>query len=92
MALYPNHKPHGVKSSWEHCSLGQASTSLILKKYGIPEEWGDPVDAVGWFDAYTGSARVIVADYANRKRATLRIGGGRYALTFSRLAAPEPSP
>lgn len=78
--LYPNYRPRGVRKEWDHCSVGPEGAALWLSKYGVPTSWGVPVDVVGWFDMDTGAVRLLVADYANHKRATLRVGSRSFSV------------
>lgn len=85
MGLYPDYKPLGIRKEWEHTSMEETGAGRVMRKYGAPEDWGDPIDSVGWFeDNHENRLRVLVADYANGRRATLRIRkrGGTYQMEF----------
>lgn len=78
--LYPDYKPRGIRKDWDHCSMGTASSGDVLRKYFVPEEWGDPAEAVAWFAG--DDLRVLVAEYPNGKRAVLRSSARGFNVTF----------
>lgn len=78
-ALYPDYKPRGIRREWEHCSMEKITTGETLVRYGAPKDWGNPTDAVAWFAG--DYLRVLVADYDNGKRVTLRLKRGEFTLT-----------
>lgn len=72
MSLYPNHKPVGIKRDWDQTSITRQDAGIVMRRHGVHAEYGDPVDAVAWFEDQSGLLRCLVADYANGRRATLR--------------------
>lgn len=81
--LYRTHKPRGARKEWECTSLIDEQVETILQRYCVPVDWGRPVDSAGWFDV-NGKARILVADYTNGKRVTLRQNRGSWRLDFGR--------
>lgn len=86
--LYPNYRPIGVKREWDHTSMTCDSAGDVLRRYSVPDDFGDPSEAVAWF-AENGGLRVLVADYPNGRRAELRINSRGSRLS---LVTPEPHP
>lgn len=73
MSLYPNYKPIGIKRDWDHTSMELVGSGEVLRRHGVMADYGNPIDAVAWFDSDgDGALKVLVADYANGRRATLR--------------------
>lgn len=82
MSLYPGYRPRGVRSSWDHCSMGTGSTGSLVRSFETFSDWPDPVDAVAWFDGPDGvRLRVLVADFPNGKRVTLRQSARQWSLS-----------
>lgn len=71
MALYPNYRPAGIRKSWDHCSMDVEGSAKVLQSRGCPKGWGNPAEAVAWFDDL-GALRVLVADFSNGRRVELR--------------------
>lgn len=67
----PPRLPKGLDCTSMVCS-GKGQAGDVLRRYGIPETWGDPTEAVGWFDD-DGNLVAIVVDYQNGRRAEHRI-------------------
>lgn len=59
----------------------------VMRRHGVQESFGEPIDAVAWFDAASGALRVLVADYANGQRAMLRKRTNGSTLS---VVTPEP--
>lgn len=72
MSLYPNHKIRGARSDWEITSMDRRSTGRALRNRGVPEDWGDPIEAVAWFAFDGAEAKAVVADYSNGRRVEFR--------------------
>lgn len=91
MSLYrEGYRPPRLPKRFEAISLsasGEGQAGAILRRYGVPEAYGDPTEAVGYFDGDEDQIlRAIVADYANGRRAELRINRGAYRMS---LYTPE---
>jgi len=90
VSLYPDYRPAGIRKEWEHSSMEETGAGRVMRKYGVPDAWGEPLDAVGWFaDDHTNALRVLVADYSNGRRGTLRVKAREWTLTFH---TPGPLP
>lgn len=85
MSLYTTHRPRGIKSEWECTSLIDEQVETIMQRHYVPADWGRPTDSVGWFTE-AGKLRVLVADYANGRRVTLRQNKGSWKLDFGKPA------
>lgn len=72
MALYPNYRPLGVKSRWDHTSLDRQDAWRTLQDYGVHQSNGEPIEAVAWFEMDSGELRLMVTDHPNGRRITLR--------------------
>ncbi len=63
--------------------MEESGAGRILFRRGVPEDWGEPVEAVAWFDDDNlGTLKVLVADYANGRRVELHIRKRDYSITF----------
>jgi hypothetical protein len=70
------YRPVALPKRFEATSIsigGDGQAADVMRRYSIPETWGDPVDAVAFFDDDSGELKALVADYANGKRAELRL-------------------
>lgn len=85
MSLYPNYRPRGIHRDWDHCGMDVVSTGKALRVRGVPDYYGDPVDAVAWFDR-NDHLRVIVADFAIGKRVTFRQRKHDRVITYSPIS------
>lgn len=79
--LYPDYRPIGIRKGWEHSSMDCAGAGSLLRGRHAPASLGDPIEAVAWFGA-RGELRVLVADYANGRRAELRRIATGYRISF----------
>ncbi|WP_242183300.1 hypothetical protein [Sphingomonas sp. CARO-RG-8B-R24-01] len=52
--------------------LGEGQAAEVMRRKGAPEDIGDPVDAIAFFDDDTGKLVALVCDYANGRRAEYR--------------------
>ena len=85
--LYPNFKLGRLGEDWECCSMEIFSAAVRLRQFGVPGEWGDPVEAIAWFDHNgDGRLRALVADYRNGKRVIVRQNDRKRTVTFSAIA------
>lgn len=84
MSLYPNHKVRGVRQDWDMAAMDRPSTGKALRQRGVPDEWGDPIDAISWAN-FDGEIKIVVADYANGKRVELRNRKRDRQITFSTI-------
>jgi hypothetical protein len=66
--------------------MGVFGTARVLQRHGVPDDWGEPIDAVAWFDG-NDELRVCVADYANGRRVEYRRRARGCQVTFSRVPA-----
>lgn len=65
--------------------MDEASSGNLLQRYGVPPDWGMPADAVAWFtDDESNALKVLVADYANGRRVTLRKRSRDWQIDFTR--------
>lgn len=73
------------------CS-GKGQAGDIMRRYYVSDDWGDPVEAVGWFAEYgDGGLIALVADYANGERVELRcLAGGRSKVRFYKPLSQAP--
>lgn len=87
MNLYPNYRPAGLSRDCEPVSIkcdGPSQAGDRLRRRGVPESWGNPTEAVGYFDdGGDGPLRAMVADDANGRRAQLLLTAGRWTLNMS---------
>lgn len=76
MGLYQSgYRPIGLKSKFVATSItieGDGQAGDILRRKGADRAWGDPVDAVAFFDDDSGELKALVGDYANGKRVEYR--------------------
>jgi hypothetical protein len=88
MSLYQSgYRPHRLPASYEACSItisGEGQAGDILRRYGVPEELGDPHDAVAFFNN-RGELKALTADYANGMRAEYRCGVRDWRLTWAKI-------
>ncbi len=68
---------------------GEGQAADIMRRLGVPEGFGDPIDAVAFFDDDSGVCQALVCDYANGRRAEYRRtrSGGRLS-----VMTPEKRP
>lgn len=82
-ALYQSGwNPVGAKKSWERCSMDIPSAAHFLAN--VPSGDAKMVECVGWFDD-NGAAKIVVADYDNGRRTTVRLGARTTKIQFSRV-------
>lgn len=81
--LYPNYRPRGIRKAWDHCSVSPNSAGAIIRRHSPFENKEDPTDAAGWFEDSSGRLRVLVAEYADGRRVTLRVNGQGWNLTIT---------
>ncbi|SNS21092.1 hypothetical protein SAMN06295912_102283 [Sphingomonas laterariae] len=77
--------PDGASKEWERTSMDRESSGDLLRSKGVPDRFGDPVEAVGWFMG--DWLRVLVADYSNGRRITLRVSDAGYLLEYDLVTA-----
>lgn len=64
---------------------GRGQAGEVMCARGVPEDWGMPLEAVGYFDEDgDGSLKAMVADYPNGRRAEYRRNSGSSRMTFLR--------
>lgn len=74
--------PRGVPKDWEANSIVPESAGEALRRYYVPEGWGVPTKAVGWFDRF-GRQRCLVGHYLNGRSALVRIdANGNWKTSF----------
>lgn len=69
------YRPHRLPGRFEATSItitGEGQAADVLRRKGVPASWGDPVDAVAFFDDTTGALVAMAADYLGRRRAEWR--------------------
>lgn len=87
MSLYlSDWKPRGAKKSWERNSMELKSTMQFIGDLPPTANWGEPIEAVAWFDEYGEALRILVVDYP-QNRLTMRFNGRNRILQFARKSA-----
>lgn len=75
MSLYSSgYRPSRLPKRYEATSIsikGDGQAADVLRRKGVPDEWGDPTDAVAFWDD-DGALMALTADYANGRRAEWR--------------------
>lgn len=83
------YRPARLAKKYEPCSVtisGDGQAADIMRRKGVPDEWGEPVDAVGFFDDGSGDLVALTADYANGRRAEYRRTGRQSKLSFTQAS------
>lgn len=92
-SLYQSgYRPARLPKKYDATSIsiaGEGQAADVLRNKGVPGEWGDPVDAVAFFDDGAGDLVALTADYANGRRAEWRRQSRFNALTFSKAPSHE---
>lgn len=88
MGLYESGwNPPGTRKDWERTSMECHTTATYLRT-AIPDGWGDPVEAVAWFDDHgDGRMRVLIADFANGRRLMLKHRARDRQITLTHVPA-----
>lgn len=89
MSLYQSHyRPAGLPKRYEATGImvaGEGQAADIMRAKGVPERFGDPIDAVAYFDDH-GVLGALVCDYANGRRVEFRASARNQRLSFSASA------
>lgn len=80
--------PPRIKLSWEATSLGLDSADRFCRRYLVPETYGHPIRAVYWERA-NGDIAMVVAEYANGRRAEVRRSRHSFITKLTFWGAPE---
>jgi len=87
-SLYQSgYRPARLPKKYDAASIsisGEGQAADVLRGKGVPDEWGDPVDAVAFFDDDAGHLVALTADYANGRRAEWLLRSRSNALSLSR--------
>lgn len=78
--------PRGVRPTWDRVSMGiDGPTAAVLHQHHVPDEWGQPVEVVAWFNE-DDELRVLVADFVNGRRSVIRRTAKGWSTTFQRAS------
>ena len=83
-------KPRNIRGNWIEAPIGAAEALGDMRKRGVPESWGDVVEARSWKVARghrKGATTRIDALFGDGKMASLRFSGGFYTLRVGDRAA-----
>lgn len=84
--VYGVPKPRGINRAWEATSMVCFGAGEVMRRYHTPADWGTPAKAVAWFAS--DNLRVMVCDYPNGRRATLRKKARNYTIEFGLASQP----
>jgi hypothetical protein len=77
MTLYRSgYRPARLPARFEVTPIiiaGDGQAAEVMRRKCVPDEWGDPIDAVAFWDDDSGELKAITCDYPNGQRAEVRI-------------------
>lgn len=81
--------PERVMRGWEPSSLNLDHARIYCQRHLTPESWGTPIRAVVWERA-NGDIALVVAEYANGRRAEVRRQGHDFIASLKWWNHPSP--
>jgi hypothetical protein len=90
-SLYQSgYRPPYLPKKYEATSIsvsGEGQAADVMRAKGVPVSFGEPVDAVAFWDDKSDQLRSLVCDYANGHRVEYRCTGRKMSLLYGMVPA-----
>ena len=93
MKLYNSgYRPARLPKRFEATTIiisGDGQAAEVMRRKCVPAEWGDPIDAVAFWDDDSGDLKAMTCDYPNGRRAEVRIKRRGFTTSLTNTPAEQ---